>query len=98
MARSGGEATVQAEGAPASTRGHGGVELRARCAARGGERRRREKEERKRGKRKRKKRKREKGKRKKTEREKKRAVGGIRGGGRPRARCGVRPVSDEHTE
>ena len=32
------------------------------------------------------------------EREKKRAVGGIRGGGRPRARCGVRPVSDEHAE
>ena len=34
------------------------------------------------------------------EREKKRerAVGGIRGGGRPRALCGIRPVSDEHAE
>ena len=30
--------------------------------------------------------------------ERERAVGGIRGGGRPRARCGVRPVSDEHAE
>jgi len=32
------------------------------------------------------------------ERKRERAVGGIRDGGRPCARCGVRPVSDEHAE
>ena len=70
MARIGGEATAQAEGAPAGTRGHGGVELSARRAARGGERRRREKEERKGGrKKKREKEKKEKGKEKKKNRE-----------------------------
>ena len=45
--------------------------------------------------------KKEKGKREKEkwrERKRERAVGGIRGGGRPCARCGVRPVSDEHAE
>ena len=72
MARSGGEATAQAEGAPASTRGHGGVELRARCAARGGERRRREKEEREGGRKEKEKKKKEKEKKKKMERERER--------------------------
>ena len=63
-------------GAPAGTRGHGGVELSARRAARGGERRRREKEERKGGrkkKREKEKKKKEKGKIK-IEREKDREL------------------------
>ena len=46
----------------------------------------------------------EKGRREKKKREKKkkrkeeRAAGAIRGGGRPSAHCGIRPVSDEHAE
>ena len=51
------------------------------------------------GRREKKKREKEKGKgKRKMERERDRVVGGIRGGGRPRARCGVWPVSDEHVE
>jgi len=41
-------------------------------------------------------RKKEKGNGKKKEKES--GAGGIRGDGRPRTRCGVRPVSDEHAE
>jgi hypothetical protein len=61
---------------------------------RGRERRRREKEERKRGKRKREKRNREKEK----WRERKRELSAGFAAAVGRARCGVRPVSDEHTE
>ena len=66
-----------------------GVEQRARRAARGG-RREREGEGRKKEKEKEKKKKGRGKKRKKREG----GVGAIRGGGRPRACCGIRPVSD----
>ena len=75
-----------------------GAELLCSCRAweEGGEGRKGRREKKKREKEKKKK---EKGKRKmERERERERAVGGIRGGGRPRTRCGVRPVSDEHAE
>ena len=70
------------------------------CAERG---RKEEEVEGRKGRRDKKKREKEKRKRKREkekwrERERERAVGGIRGGGRPRAHCGVRPVSDEHAE
>ena len=83
-------------------RGTAGIELcSASCCAWEERREGRRREGGRKRKEKRKKRKREKGKRKmerEKERERERAVGGIRGGGRPRARCGVRPVSDEHAE
>ena len=59
-----------------------------------GGRKRKEKKEKGKGK----KRKRKWEKEKWRERERERAVGGVHGGGLPRARCGVRPVSDEPTE
>ena len=65
----------------------------------GGGRRKKGKEgEKRKEKRKKRKRKRKREKEKWRERERKRAVGGIRGGGRPRARSGIRPVSDEHAK
>ena len=59
-----------------------------------------EEEEGRKGRREKKKREKEKGKKKRERggKERERAVGAIRGGGRPRTRCGVRPVSDEHAE
>ena len=77
-------------------RGMAGVEL---CSASCGAWERKEEEgEGGKGRREKKKREKEKRKRKWRERERERAVGGVRGGGRPRARCGVWPVSDEHAE
>ena len=103
MARIGGEATAQAEGAPAGTRGHGGVELRARRAARGGERRRREKEEREGGRKRKEKRKKEKGKRKmererEKERERELSVGFAAAVGHARAAAFGRSVTSTRNE
>jgi len=97
VAGGGGAAQVGGGGAgvePCSATSREPVVQRVGGKERGKEKGRREKNKREKGKREKKKKKRIE---REGKRERERAVGGIGGGGRPRAHCGVRPVSDEHT-